>query len=142
MCIRDSYGINVPDTGEVTDNYTGLIWQQGSSAAGVAWSAAAITCSSLVLNGHPWRVPTITEQSLVNEALVAPAINRTAFPNTHYGSYSNNWYWANATYGTSSNGWAINFDDGFTGYNTGTATGKNGGPQWNYFTSAFVKCVR
>ena len=46
------------------------------------------------------------------------------------------------SYGTSSYGWAINFDDGFTGYNSGTATGKNGGPEWNYFTGAWVRCVR
>ena len=32
--------------------------------------------------------------------------------------------------------WAINFDDGFTGFNAG-ASGA-----WNYFTEAWVKCVR
>ena len=45
-------------------------------------------------------------------------------------------------YGASAYGWAINFDDGFTGYNSGSATGKNGGPEWNYFTGAWVRCVR
>jgi hypothetical protein len=69
---------------------------------------------------------------LVDEAHVGPAINKTMFPNTKYGSYSTNWYWASGTYGSSAYGWAINFDDGFTGYNSGTATGKNGGPEWNY----------
>ena len=134
--------------GEVTDNYTGLVWQQTDSAtpsgaAVIPWSSAAGTCASLNLNGHTWRVPSINElATLVDEAHVAPAINKTMFPNTKYGSYSNNWYWASTTYGTSSNGWAINFDDGFTGYNAGTATGKNGGPEWNYFTGAWVRCVR
>ena len=134
--------------GEVTDNYTGLVWQQADSAAAagatvIPWSGAAGYCASLGLNGHTWRVPTINElATLVDEAHVAPAINKTVFPNTKYGSYSNNWYWANATYGTSAYGWAINFDDGFTGYNAGTATGKNGGPEWNYFTGAWVRCVR
>ena len=32
--------------------------------------------------------------SLVDEARVAPSINVTMFPNTKYGSRSNNWYWA------------------------------------------------
>ena len=40
-------------------------------------------------------------RTLVDEARVGPAINRTAFPNTRYGSRSNNWYWANRVYGTS-----------------------------------------
>jgi len=134
--------------GEVTDNYTGLVWQQADSAAAagatvIPWSGAAGYCASLGLNGHTWRVPTINElATLVDEAHVAPAINKTVFPNTKYGSYSNNWYWASTTYTGSTNGWAINFDDGFTGYNAGTATGKNGGPEWNYFTGAWVRCVR
>jgi hypothetical protein len=135
-------------SGEVTDNYTGLIWQQADSAAGagaavIPWSGAAGYCASLGLNGHTWRVPSINElATLVDEAHVGPAINKTMFPNTKYGSYSNNWYWANTTYGTGSYGWAINFDDGFTGYNSGSATGKNGGPEWNYFTGAWVRCLR
>lgn len=123
--------------GETTDNYTGLIWQQGSSAATMDWASAANYCTTLNLNGHTWRVPSVNElASIVNEALVAPAVNRTAFPNTHYGSKSNNWYWANAEYVNSTYGWAINYDDGFTGYNAG-ASGA-----WNYFTAAYVKCVR
>jgi hypothetical protein len=135
-------------SGEVTDNYTGLVWQQTDSAtpsgaAVIPWSGAAGYCAALGLNGHTWRVPSINElATLVDEAHVAPAINKAMFPNTKYGSYSNNWYWASTTYGTTSYGWAINFDDGFTGYNSGTATGKNGGPEWNYFTGAWVRCVR
>ncbi len=135
-------------SGEVTDNYTGLIWQQADSAASsgaavVPWSGAAGYCANLGLNSHTWRVPSINElATLVDEAHVGPAINKTIFPNTKYGSYSNNWYWASTTYGTSAYGWAINFDDGFTGYNSGSATGKNGGPEWNYFTGAWVRCVR
>lgn len=123
--------------GETTDNYTALIWQQGSSPSTMAWSEAANYCATLNLNGHTWRVPSLNElASIVNEALVAPAVNRTAFPNTKYGSKSNNWYWANAQYAGSNYGWAINYDDGFTGYNSG-ASGS-----WNYFTAAYVKCVR
>ena len=70
-------------------------------------------------------------------AQVAPAINRTMFPNTKYGSKSNNWYWAShLAAGNATAAWAINFDDGFTGFNAG-ASGA-----WNYFTAAWVRCVR
>jgi hypothetical protein len=131
----DHYNVDT-SAGETTDNYTGLIWQQGSSPSTMAWADAADYCATLNLNGHTWRVPSLNElASIVNEALVAPAVNRTAFPNTKYGSKSNNWYWANAQYG-SKYGWAINYDDGFTGYNSGSSG------DWNYFTAAYVKCVR
>jgi hypothetical protein len=125
-------------TGEVRDNYTGLVWQQDSSAATVAWADAAGTCAALTTGGHTWRVPSIRElATLVDEAQVAPSINRTMFPNTKYGSRSNNWYWAShRAAGSTTAAWAINFDDGFTGFNAG-ASG-----DWNYFTAAWVKCVR
>jgi hypothetical protein len=124
--------------GEVRDNYTGLVWQQDSSAATVAWTDAATTCAALATGGHTWRIPSIRElATLVDEAQVAPAINRTMFPNTKYGSKSNNWYWASHhAAGNATAAWAINFDDGFTGFNAG-ASG-----DWNYFTAAWVKCVR
>lgn len=122
--------------GETTDNYTGLIWDQGSSPSTMAWADAANYCATLNKNNHTWRVPSMNElSSIVNEALVAPAVNRTAFPNTHSGSKSNNWYWSNNSYSSTAD-WAINYDDGFTGQNIG-ASGS-----WNYFTAAYVKCVR
>jgi hypothetical protein len=125
-------------TGEVRDNYTGLVWQQESSTATMAWTDAAGTCAGLTTGGHRWRVPSLRElATLVDEAQVAPAINRTMFPNTKYGSKSNNWYWAShRAAGNATAAWAINFDDGFTGFNAG-ASGA-----WNYFTEAWVKCVR
>jgi hypothetical protein len=125
-------------TGEVRDNYTGLVWQQDYSSATMAWTEAAGYCAGLTTGGHTWRVPSLRElATLVDEAQVAPAINRTMFPNTKYGSKSNNWYWAShLAAGNATAAWAINFDDGFTGFNAG-ASGA-----WNYFTAAWVKCVR
>ena len=125
-------------TGEVQDNYTGLVWQQGNSSATMTFVEAGTYCSSLGLNGHTWRLPSIRElATLVDEAEVAPAINRTMFPNTQYGSRSNDWYWSShAARGNASAAWAINFDDGFTGFNAG-ASGA-----WNYFTAAWTRCVR
>ena len=125
-------------TGEVRDNYTGLVWQQDFSPATMAWTDAAGYCAGLTTGGHTWRVPSIRElATLVDEAQVAPAINRTMFPNTKSGSKSNNWYWAShLAAGNATAAWAINFDDGFTGFNAG-ASGA-----WNYFTAAWVRCVR
>ena len=68
---------------------------------------------------------------------MAPSIDRATFPNTAYGARSNEWYWAShQALGQSSAAWAINFDDGFTGFNAGQAT------DWNYFTEAWARCVR
>jgi len=136
-------------SGEVTDNYTGLIWQQDDSSANngaqVAWSAAAGYCSSLTLNGHTWRVPSLNElATLVNEGKVQPAINTTVFPGTHPTSSDSGckyqgqttWYWASEPLATETTyGWGIDFCDGYTGANNATSG-------WNFYTTAWVKCVR
>ena len=122
--------------GEVQDNYTGLIWQAGTSDAVMDFAAAPAYCAALGLNGHTFRVPTMTElTSLVDEAQVAPAINRTLFPGTKSGKGI--YYWSSQAYAkNAAQGWGLNFDDGFTGYNSG-ATGA-----WNSFPTAWVRCVR
>ena len=98
--------------------------------AGTYWTSSS--------NGQSWRLPSIRElATLVDEAQVAPSINRTMFPNTRYGSRSNNWYWASTMPPEQRHAaWALNFDDGFTGFNAG-ASGA-----WNYWTAAWTKCVR
>jgi len=129
---------------EIRDNYTGLVWQRADSSQTVPmavvmpWADARAYCAGLTTGGHTWRLPSIRElATLVDEAQVAPSINRTMFPNTKYGSKSNNWYWAShQAAGSTTAAWALNFDDGFTGFNAG-ASGA-----WNYFTGAWVKCVR
>ena len=129
------YMVGAP--GEVVDNYTGLVWQQGYSETRLSHDAAIEYCASLDLNGQAWRLPSIRElATLVDEAQVAPAIDRTAFPDTQYGSRSNDWYWASHQAVGTTAGWAINFDDGFTGFNVGDPG------DWNYFTEAWAKCVR
>lgn len=123
-------------SGEVRDNYTGLIWQAGESGA-LDHAAALTYCTSLELGGNSWRLPSMRElATLVDEAKVAPAINEEYFPGTKYGARSNNWYWSSDEDALSSAAWALNFDDGFTGTNKG-AEGA-----WNYFTSGFARCVR
>ncbi|WP_437602916.1 DUF1566 domain-containing protein [Sorangium sp. So ce590] len=132
----DQYTVGSP--GEVMDKYTGLVWQQGSWPATMTWAEAESYCATLGLNDHTWRLPSIRElATLVDEAQVAPSINRTMFPDTQYGARSNDWYWgSHAAVSNAPAAWALNFDDGFTGFNAG-ASGK-----WNHFTAAWVKCVR
>ena len=124
--------------GEVTDNYTGLVWQQVFSTSAMAWSAAAGYCSGLSLNGHAWRVPSLNELStLVNEATVSPAIVKTAFPNV-VSCGSTTWFWSREQLsGNTTYDWGINFCDGYTGENNTTST-----TAWNYFTQGYVRCVR
>jgi hypothetical protein len=121
----------------VTDNYTGLTWQQTFSSARMAWSAAPAYCASQTTGGlSGWRVPTLNElASTVNEGLVGPAINRTVFPGVPYCG-ATAWFWAREAYNNGTTYWGINYCDGFTGYNSG-ASGA-----WNYFTDGYVRCVR
>ena len=128
----DQYSI-VAD-GEVRDNYTGLVWQRGDSDDMLSWQEAVDYCAGLDLNGNSWRLPSIRElATLVDEAQVAPAINREMFPDTKYGARSNDWYWATPQRGSAA--WGLNFDDGFTGTNTGSAA-------WNTFGPSWARCVR
>jgi hypothetical protein len=99
--------------GEVTDTQTGLIWQQGTSpATGITFADAPTYCSTLNLNGHAWRVPSLRElQTLVDESKTqAPAIDLTAFPGT-----PSTYFWtSNAFTGNPGNAWIVDFTSGFT----------------------------
>jgi hypothetical protein len=55
--------------GEVRDNYTGLVWQQGYSDATMAFDAAAPYCAGLTLGGHTWRLPSIAGRRSAGRAL-------------------------------------------------------------------------
>jgi hypothetical protein len=56
----ESYTDN--EDGTVTDNVTGLMWQQASPLSGYAWADAVAYCSTLTLAGHSdWRLPTLIE---------------------------------------------------------------------------------
>lgn len=123
---------------EALDNYTGLVWQRRDSDEELSWEQAVAYCDSLTLGGQEWRLPSMRElATLVDEADVAPSINEEVFPDTKWGSRTNNWYWAShRAYNQATAAWAINFDDGFTGFNIGDSG------DWNYFTAGYAKCVR
>lgn len=140
----DEYAVEPPDhytpgDGEVTDNYTGLVWQQGRSPALLAWEDAAGYCATLELGDvGGWRVPTLNElASTVNEAKVGGAIVDTAFPGNPVGCKSPEyWFWAAEASEVGGTAWGLSYCDGFTGWNVG-AEGS-----WNYFPTANVRCVR
>jgi hypothetical protein len=119
-------------SGEVQDVETGLIWQQASSPATMAFADAQTYCATSTLNNHTWRVPSIKELStLVDEnppiSKVSPAIDTTTFPDTA----ATTPYWSSSLFAnmptTAHIPWAINFEDGFTIYTA---------------TAALVRCVR
>ena len=66
-----TYGINdLTDNGDgtVTDEATGLMWQQDDSGAGMDWEDALAYAEGLTLAGHgDWRLPNVKElQSIVD----------------------------------------------------------------------------
>jgi hypothetical protein len=73
-------------TGYVTDNVTGLQWEQPAMgcSAGCDQADAAAYCASLSLAGHSdWRLPTRIELvSIVDDTQHSPAIDPTFFPGT------------------------------------------------------------
>lgn len=68
----------------VLDKKTGLRWQRAAASGYHAWLDALANCDDLVLDGNSdWRLPNYKElQTIVNEKVKSPAIDRTAFPGT------------------------------------------------------------
>jgi len=119
-------------TGEIQDNYTGLIWQQADSSSTMAQPDAVTYCTNLALNGHSWRLPSIREiATLVDDnppiSKVSPAINQTVFSTTAPSTP----YWTTSLYKgqavSAHDPWTLTFTDGFTNYSN---------------TAAIAKCVR
>ena len=119
-------------TGEVQDVDTKLIWATSGTTATTDFATAQTTCSSLGLNGHTWRTPSIKELStLVDEvppiASVSPAIDVSTFPDTP----AKTPYWSSSLFDgeavATHDPWVINYEDGFTEYTV---------------TAALVRCVR
>lgn len=100
--------------GTVTDNATGLIWQQGCSATGLNWNAAFEYIKSLnqqCFSGYSdWRLPNQMELfSIVDYGRAGPAIN-PIFTGTYL-----DFYWSSNTQGDkgqTTNAWAVNFVNG------------------------------
>ena len=93
------------NNGVVTDNNTGLQWQDDYSDNGnqikmLNWLDAIEYCESLPLEGGKWRLPNMNEiTSLMDETTFYPSIN-SLFQNTETALP----YWTSSTNGNSSGG--------------------------------------
>jgi len=111
----------------VTDNLTGLMWQQNTAPGSYNWQQALSYCENLTLAGHSdWRLPTINElASIVDLGRHNPAVNTTFFSNTVASNY-----WLSTTCARYTDcALLLYFGDG-----SGNFTGKS--------TSFYVRAVR
>lgn len=94
--------------GTVTDNTTGLMWQQATQGP-ITWDAAVTYCDTLTLASQDdWRQPTLDElKSLVDDTKTSPSIDTVFFPGTKLTHY-----WSSTTHFLSNSMWVMNFNIG------------------------------
>jgi hypothetical protein len=114
--------------GTVTDNMSGLVWQQIDDGLGRSWEDALAYCENLALGGSSdWRLPDIKElNSLVtinaaNETLSNPAIDTTYFPTTA----ALDGYWSSTSVAADPTfAWSVYFSGGFNSAGDGKTSNK------------------
>ncbi len=122
----DSPSYTVNGDGTVTDNGTGLVWQQAAQTTGYTQTAALTYCSTLSLGGYTdWRLPSAIELvSIVDPGASRPSINTTVFLSTPALPF-----WSSTTYDAPNDAYFVSFLDGSVQF---TAT----------FYTDNVRCVR
>jgi hypothetical protein len=108
----ESYTDNLDGT--VTDDVTGLMWQQVVPDTQYTWEQAVTGCPTLTLAGHSdWRLPSLIElYSIVDAGQSNPSIDSTYFPKTPV-----DWYWSSSPQaGSTVNVWSVFFGIGSTYY--------------------------
>ncbi|MBT3260473.1 MAG: DUF1566 domain-containing protein, partial [Deltaproteobacteria bacterium] len=114
---NSSYGINdFMDNGDgtITDNATGLMWQQDDSGTGLNWGDSLAYCENLSSAGYDdWRLPNAKElQSIVDysrspdttaSAAIDALFNATAITNEG-GQIDYPVYWSGTTHANLANG--------------------------------------
>jgi hypothetical protein len=93
--------------GTVTDNKTGLMWQQADDWTKRTWADAGQYCASLVLGGHDdWRLPPWDEILTIVDDSRHPAIHPVFTCRSEF-------YWSSSTYDPyPANAYAVQFYDG------------------------------
>lgn len=100
-CVRGAeYGGNIFQNngdGTVSDNATGLTWQQADDGVTRNWQEALENCETLALAGYTdWRLPNVKElQSIVDYTRNDPALDTRVFTQTD----SDGWFWSSTTHG-------------------------------------------
>lgn len=128
LLVGYAYAGNFSDNGDgtVTDNDTGLMWQQEDDDTLRIWQQALDYCNGLLYAGYAdWRLPDVKElESLTDDTIYNPAINTTVFPNT------TSKYWSSTTSTNDTfRAWSVGFSIGSV-YNDDKTYGN------------YVKCVR
>lgn len=83
------------DDGTVTDEATGLMWQQADSGKGMNWEDALAYAANLELAGHSdWRLPNAKELQSIADYSAIPAVDQTFFKM----SDKDAWYWSGTTH--------------------------------------------
>ena len=124
----NDYTINPPSftnnsNGTITDNVTGLMWQQADGGE-MTIENAIIYCDNLVLGGFSdWRLPTKQESmSILNLDKNNPALNTVYFTNTN----AEYWWTSTVNYANPNSIWITNAGGG-TGPKLKTETISAGG---------------
>jgi hypothetical protein len=115
--------------GVVSDNHTGLQWQQSLDATGYTSADAKTYCTANPLSGGGWRLPTLAELlSIVDYRLENPAIDTTAFPGT-----PSEYFYTSDPYIETNNlpslMWSVTFSNGISTFGNATRANR-------------VRCVR
>jgi len=98
------------DDGTVTDNATGLIWQEADDGEPRDWNSSVDYCRTLERAGLDWRLPTADELiALSDKGTSSPAID-AIFSNT-----KNERYWSGTDYrSVEDDAWTVDFNDSKT----------------------------
>jgi len=110
----------------VTDNSSGLMWQDDEVGTTMNWATALTTCEALTLGGYSdWRLPNYNElYNLADRSRFNPAIS-PVFTNVVSG-----YYWTSTTGASDTSGaWRVYFDNGLDYW---------GNKTYSYY----VRCVR
>ncbi|MBT7059158.1 MAG: DUF1566 domain-containing protein [Lentisphaerae bacterium] len=129
LCVRDprqtgitelTHSLTGNDDGTVTDDRTGLVWQQAEAPSAMTWEQALAYAEGLTLgSSDDWRLPNIRElRSISDDRLADPALDRTAFPDA-----ANAHYWSSTTpINDASQAWLLESRYGLVAYDNKTVT--------------------
>lgn len=126
-CVRGSVAVDalrrsLTDNGDgtVTDNHTGLMWQNADSGTSLTWDEALRYAEGLTLAGRDdWRLPNVKElQSINDESLTNPSLDRTYFSGT---LPAENWS-STTQVNQPSQAWTVDFTLGIVSYRAKTET--------------------